>query len=63
MVASRIRKALREDVHLQEIIGMAKAEKAVGFVMQAGVLFKICRDDNEKGVVVPRSLQSQLIRL
>lgn len=59
-VASRIRKAQCEDTHLSEIIGLAESEKAAGFVMRAGVLFKV--DDDEERIVIPRSLQSQIIR-
>lgn len=59
-IVSRIRKAQREDAHLREIIGLAEAEKATGFAMRAGVLFKLV--DDEERMVVPRSMQSQIIR-
>lgn len=40
-IAAQIRKAQREEAHLRKIIELAETEKAVGFVMRAGILFKI----------------------
>lgn len=59
-IAARIRKVQREEAHLREIIELAEAKKAVGFVMRAGVLFKII--DDEERMVVPRSMRSQIIK-
>jgi len=58
-IVARIRKSQREDIHLRQIIELAETKTADGFVIRAGLLFKIC-DDGER-LVVPRLMHSQMV--
>ncbi|KMQ94326.1 blastopia polyprotein [Lasius niger] len=58
-LTARLRKAQRDDDELKKKIEQAKEGKLDGYTMQRGLLYKV---NDETRVVVPRSMQLQIIR-
>lgn len=59
-IVVRIRKAQREDTNLQKIYSLATNGRSDGYVVRGGLLFK--ESDGEVQLVVPKCLQSQIVR-